>query len=65
MYIYEKRRGTDNTMAKRKSTKGQKTIYKTLHIFVYYLATINLLLCYTSGGGTAYPSGAHEFIPGF
>jgi hypothetical protein len=27
--VYRKR--TDNTMAKRKSTKGQTTIYKTLH----------------------------------
>ena len=26
-YVY--RRGTDNTMAKRKCTKGQTTIYKT------------------------------------
>jgi len=25
-------RRTDNTMAKRKSTKGQTTIYKTVHI---------------------------------
>jgi len=25
-------RRTDNTMDKRKSTKGQTTIYKTLHI---------------------------------
>jgi len=25
-------RRTDNTMAKRKGTKGQTTIYKTLHI---------------------------------
>jgi len=25
-------RRTDNTMAKRKNTKGQTTIYKTLHI---------------------------------
>ena len=29
-FVYQKR--TDNTMAKRKSTKGQTTIYKTLHI---------------------------------
>ena len=26
------RRRTDNTMAKRKSTKGQTTIYKNIHI---------------------------------
>jgi hypothetical protein len=26
------RRTTENTMAKRKRTKGQTTIYKTLHI---------------------------------
>ena len=64
MYIYEKRRGKDNTMAKRKSTKKDKQ-RSTKHIFVYYLATINMLLCYTSGGGTAYPSGAHDYTPGF
>ena len=28
---YTKRRRTDNTMVKRKSTKGQTTSYKTLH----------------------------------
>jgi len=27
-----KRKRTDNTMAKRKRTEGQTTIYKTLHI---------------------------------
>jgi len=27
-----KRKRTDKTMAKRKRTKGQSTIYKTLHI---------------------------------
>jgi hypothetical protein len=43
------RRRTDNTMAKRKSTKGQTTIYKTV----------------TVGAGIAYPSGAPEFTPGF
>jgi hypothetical protein len=30
--IIKIRRRTYNTMAKRKSTKGQTTIYKTLHI---------------------------------
>jgi hypothetical protein len=29
-FLYPRR--TDKTMAKRKSTKGQTTIYKTLHI---------------------------------
>jgi hypothetical protein len=35
------RRRTDNTMAKRKSTKGQTTIYKTYNSLIF--ATINKL----------------------
>jgi hypothetical protein len=39
------KRGTDNTMTKRKRAKGQKTIYKTLHIklsktFVYIIISV-------------------------
>ena len=30
------------------------------HIYI-----IIIIMCFTSGAGTAYPSGAHEFIPVF
>jgi hypothetical protein len=48
------RRRTDNTMAKRKRTKGQPTIYKTLHekLFFYvetYIVSIFVCFCYSIG----------------
>jgi hypothetical protein len=76
-------------MAKRKRTKGQTTIYKTLHIrislrqidrtilmdllenftissFIYRVCNWSNTTGVVSGAGTtSYPSGAHEFTPGF
>ena len=39
------RRRTDNTMAKRKRTKGQTTIYKTLYIFGCFGSSTNGFVC--------------------
>jgi hypothetical protein len=57
-------------MAKRKSTKGQTTIYKYIPVlssFVTYRRVCNWISTTgaTSGAGAAYPFGAHEFTPGF
>jgi hypothetical protein len=78
MFIVER---TDNTIAKRKSTKGQTTIYKALHRKqkIEQLKTRSEFGCsrkmssiYSTSSrnlirriDTAHLSGAPEFTPGF
>ena len=61
-YVYWR---TDNTMAKRKITCCKH--FPVLSSFMTYHLVCNQIttLCATSGTGTANPSGAPEFTPGF